>query len=74
LASGKPVTIREVVEKIIKITGQGVAEFGKIPYRVGENMALYADNSKAKELLGWRPSVTLSQGIFKTVTSYQKKT
>ena len=72
LASGKPVTIREVVEKVKKTVGKGEIEFGKVPYRIGENMELYADTSKAKELLEWEPLVTLSQGIFKTVASYQK--
>jgi len=71
LASGKPVAIREVVEQVQKTVRQGIPEFGKVPYRVGENMTLYADSSKAEELLGWKPSVTLAQGVLKTVDSYR---
>ena len=71
LASGNPVEIREVVKQVQKTVGQGDPEFGEIPYRVGENMALYADRSKAKELLGWSSSVTLEEGIEKTVDNYR---
>jgi nucleoside-diphosphate-sugar epimerase len=72
LASGMPVAIRKVVEQVQKTVGQGVPEFGEVPYRVGENMALYADISKVKELLGWKPLITLEQGIEKTVEGYRR--
>ena len=72
LASGIPVSIRHVAEKVKKIAGKGELEFGKVPYRIGENMELYADTSKAKEFLEWQPLVTLSKGIFNTVARYQK--
>jgi nucleoside-diphosphate-sugar epimerase len=70
LASGKPIKIRKVVEKII---GQGKEEFGKIPFSTGESVTLYVDSSKAERLLVWKPAVTLSQGVLKTVKRYQKK-
>jgi len=73
LASGNPVEIREVVKQVQKTVGQGDPEFGKISYRVGENMSLYADISKANMLLEWSSSVTLEQGIEKTVNYYRKE-
>jgi nucleoside-diphosphate-sugar epimerase len=63
VASGQPVTIRHVVETIQRLVGGGCAEFGRIAYRPGENMALYADIAKARSLLGWEPRVSLAEGL-----------
>ena len=71
LASGNPVTVRSVVEKVQEIVGKGTPNFGAIPYRKGENMELYADISKAKKILGWKPEMSLEKGIEKTVNEYR---
>jgi len=73
IASGQPVKIRSVVEKIIEIVGDGLPRFGEIPYRTGENMSLYADISKARELLGWEPEVDLDDGFAKTISFYRDR-
>lgn len=67
IASGKPVSIRQVIETIQRIIGKGRPQFGDIPYRTGENMQLYADISKALGLLHWTPKVSLDAGIEKTI-------
>ena len=72
VASGQPVTIREVIEKVISMVGGGKADFGKIPYRAGENMSLYADINVAKEILGWQPAITLDEGLKRTIAWYEK--
>ena len=71
LASGKPVRIREVVELVQNKIGYGKADFGKIPYRTGENMELYADISKANEILKWKPFTSIEEGIKRTIEYYQ---
>ena len=73
LASGTPVTIRSIVEKVQEIVGKGNPDFGSLPYRVGENMELYADISKAKNILGWKPEITLENGIEEIVSEYRDK-
>jgi len=73
LASGTPVTIREVIEQVRDIIGQGQSDFGKIPYRIGENMALWADIDLARELLGWAPQVLLNEGLARTVEYYRRE-
>jgi len=73
LASGKPISIRKIIELVQEVVGQGVPDFGAVPYRVGESMALYADVAKAKKLLGWEPSVSIDEGISRTVHYYQRK-
>lgn len=70
LASGESVTIREVVERIRSICDGGEPNFGALPYRPGENMALYADILKIREILDWTPSVSLDEGLRRTVDYY----
>lgn len=73
LASGNPATIREVVERVRDIIGQGEPVFGKIPYRTGESMALWADTTLARELLGWAPRVDFNEGLARTIEYYKRE-
>jgi UDP-glucose 4-epimerase len=72
VASGRPVTIREVIEKVISIVGGGKPDFGKIPYRKGENMSLYADIGLAKRILGWQPATDIDEGLKRTIAWYRQ--
>lgn len=67
IASGRPVSIREMIEAVKNRIGRGDPQFGAIPYRPGENMALYADISKAKQLLNWAPQMPLEFGLDRTI-------
>ena len=67
IASGDPVMIKEVINKIVKYVGSGIPKFGKVKYRKNENMKLYADITKARVLLGWQPKVNLDSGLKKTI-------
>jgi nucleoside-diphosphate-sugar epimerase len=71
LASGAPVTVREVITKVQSIIGLGKPIFGKIPYRTGENMNLYADVSKACRTLQWANDINLDKGLERTIHYYQ---
>jgi len=70
IASGMPVSIKEVVTLIKSLIGSGSPQFGVVPYRNNENMALYADISKAKRVLGWSPKVNLVDGLKKIIKQY----
>jgi len=71
VASGIPVQIRNVVEKVMMLTGGGRPLWGSYPYREGENMELYADISLAKSLIGWEPNVAFEDGLKKTIDYYR---
>lgn len=73
IASGIPITIRSMVEKVTFLAGGGKPQFGKIPYRKGENMSLYADISKAKKFLNWFPKIDLEVGLQSTLNFYSGK-
>lgn len=67
IGSGVGVSIRQMVETVQSLVGRGQPLFGKIAYRPGESMALYADVTKARELLGWSASVPLEAGLLQTI-------
>jgi nucleoside-diphosphate-sugar epimerase len=71
IASGEPVRIRDVVESVVRLAGAGRPEFGARPYRQSESMALFADMSETTALLGWRPRVSLEEGLAKTIAAYR---
>lgn len=73
IASGQPVSIHDVIELVRTTIGKGTPDYGKIPYRSGENMALYANIEKAQELLDWHPRVGLKEGIVRTIDSIRNK-
>jgi nucleoside-diphosphate-sugar epimerase len=73
IASGQAISIREVIEHVKAIVGRGKPEFGKVPYRSGENMKLYADISKARQILGWRPEIDFEDGLAMTIDHYLKE-
>jgi nucleoside-diphosphate-sugar epimerase len=73
VASGEPVSIREVIEKVRRLIGKGEPNFGQVAYRPGENMALYANIGKAKAILGWEPAIPLEAGLKLTIESLAGK-
>ena len=67
VASGEAVSIRTMIEKVCALTGSGNPQYGEVPYRPWENMALYANISKAKKMLQWEPVISLDKGLNKTI-------
>lgn len=72
IASGQGVSIRIMIETVCHLIGKGQPEFGKFPYRPGENMKLYANTQKAQNLLGWIPRTSLEQGLMTTIHFYKQ--
>lgn len=73
IASGTGVSIRQMIETVQGQIGRGEPRFGEIAYRPGENMALWADVSKARTLLGWSAKVTLAAGLGKTIQWFKDR-
>jgi nucleoside-diphosphate-sugar epimerase len=74
IASGKPVSIKKMIDTIVSMIGFGQPQFGQVAYRNGENMSLYGDIIKAKKLLDWNPNVGLEQGLAETIKWVKKTT
>jgi len=71
LGTGSEVTIGEITEIILKIVGKPGLPIHQDPERMrpakSEVMRLLSDNSKAREQLGWRPTVSLEEGLERTI-------
>jgi nucleoside-diphosphate-sugar epimerase len=70
ISSSIPIKIKELALSVATQFSKGSIElinFGEKSYRLGEQMKYYADNSKAKDLLGWNPQISLLEGIARTI-------
>ncbi len=68
ICTGKGVTIKELADKIAELTGfKGKLVWGTIPARPLDIQCLIGDNAKAKKVLGWKPKVSLNDGLERTV-------
>jgi nucleoside-diphosphate-sugar epimerase len=74
LASGNPIKLKNIIDHIRNLIGKGLPQYGAVPYRMNENMELYADITKAKELLLWKPSIPFEDGIKKMIQQHYKGT
>ena len=64
LASGRPVAIRDVVERLRDLLAPGMdLVFGEIPFGKDQIMHLEGDNTRLRELTGWRPEISLEDGL-----------
>lgn len=70
--SSKAVSVKEIVSKIIEHSGKqiGVTHDLSKP-AIKTNLCL--DTSKARSMLGWRPEISLDEGIKKTLEWHKKK-
>ena len=70
-ATGKPLIVKQIINKIKKIIKKGKPIFGKIPLRKDEPLKLYADIKNAYKYLNWKPKKTLSSGLRQTIKYYK---
>jgi dTDP-glucose 4,6-dehydratase len=64
--SGREISIRDLVELIIKITNKKAKVINsqkRFRPKASEVKRLICDNAKIKQRCGWKPSVTLEQGL-----------
>jgi len=71
VCSGQPVTVRSVVEKVADAMNKprDLLRFGALPKRDEEEPWVVGDSAKFAAATGWRPSVTLGEGIRRMVTA-----
>jgi UDP-glucose 4-epimerase len=72
VGSGQPTSIKSLISSVRTRVGRGNPQFGELPYRVGENMNLYADTQKIYDILGWVANVSLTDGLERTISSYKE--
>ena len=72
LGTGKGNSVLEVVEKVKEVTGVSF-DVEKGEERKGEYGAVYADITKAKKLLGWKPEKKIEDSVKSLVKWYKRK-
>lgn len=72
LGTGKGHSVREVIDSVARITGKEVAA-KHAPRRAGDPPILFANSSKAADILGWQAEYTELDAITKSAWEWQKK-
>ena len=70
LGSGRSVSIGELAERIVSLVGRDIPirqSEERIRPQGSEVVDLVADTSRARELLGWQPEVSLDEGLAQTI-------
>ncbi len=65
-------TIRELAEKVIAMTGAR-SELVQLPLPADDPRQRQPDITKAREQLGWEPSIALEEGLGKTIDYFRTK-
>ena len=74
LGADDPINLKDTAELLIKINGNGIYEMVPFPEnrKVIDIGDYYGDYRKIRSKLGWKPAVTLEQGLEKTLDFYHK--
>jgi len=74
IASGEPVTVREVAERLAKIAGRvDLLRLGALPERAGDPPVLVADTTRLRSAVGWKPKASLDEALASTVNWWRKE-
>ena len=71
LGTGKPFSVREIIQAVEKITGKKVPVI-ESPRRAGDPPALFADSSKAQKELGWTPKFMDAESVIATAWKWHQ--
>jgi UDP-glucose 4-epimerase len=66
LGCGRPTDINEIFNELKQITAYP-ADAGYGPAKLGETRYIYLDAAKAQRVLGWQPTISLTEGLSRTV-------
>jgi UDP-glucose 4-epimerase len=70
VGTGAPTTVNELFTALKAITGYpGDAQYA--PAKLGETRFIYLDSRKLRRELGWQPTVSLSEGLSRTVAYFR---
>ena len=62
-----------MVREILRVVGREDLQPQHLPAQAGDVDRTWGDNSKAKALLGWEPTVSIEEGIARFVEWYRGK-
>ena len=72
LGSNNPIKIKNLVKKIHKLTkSKSILKIGAVRYRPNEIWKMQAENKFVTRSLGWKPSITLDDGLKNSIEWYR---
>jgi nucleoside-diphosphate-sugar epimerase len=71
LGSGKPKLVKNVIEKVKKISKGGKPQYGMFKLRKFDIQKLYPSIEKVKNTINWKPKTSFDKGLKKTINSYR---
>jgi UDP-glucose 4-epimerase len=71
IGAGREYLMADVAASIIRRTGAKINLIQDKALKPGQVEHLYCSNDKARELLGWQPSVDLEEGLQRTIDSFR---
>ena len=71
IGSGKPKLIKNVIEKVKKISKGGQPQYGMFKLRKFDIPKLYPSIEKIKYKINWHPKISFDKGLKKTINSYR---
>jgi UDP-glucose 4-epimerase len=72
VGSGTEASVREIVDKLIGISGAGVEPFYDMSQRVLSTRRV-GSSDRARDILGWEASIDLDEGLRETVEWVRKR-
>jgi nucleoside-diphosphate-sugar epimerase len=71
---GEEVSMADLATRILRLMGDPItAKLGALPDRPIEIWRMYCDNTKARELLDWKPLNSLDEGLARTIDWYRRE-
>ncbi len=73
IGSGQAIPVKDIVQDVLRLMDSSAKPFfGKLPMRPDEIMEMSADVSAAREQLGWKPKISLTEGLSKTIAWWEQ--
>jgi UDP-glucuronate 4-epimerase len=72
LGGSRSTTLSELIDLLAQATGT-VAQIEELPDQPGDVPITYADVSRAQEVLGWQPTVSIEEGISRFVSWFRSE-
>ena len=73
VGSGKPISVKKLINLVVETLKKGRPNFGKINMRKDENIGLFPSIEKTKKNFKWIAKINISEGLKKTISYYEKK-
>lgn len=73
VGNGKEVTVNELARVVTEVVGRPDLEAEHHDSRPGDVLRLYADSTKAADVLGWTPQVSLAEGLGKLLAWHEEQ-